>query len=173
MLGKLQLVAQQAQVTVTAAQQEYARMRGMRHVRQQFVTHGPIAGMPAAIVALVIEQHQLTEKSTAQAHRLHAQPVFVGRRLGEQRVPGRRRSGHRYALVTGQRIGRAIFHQPGAEPRVAVLRAINGPAVYFVVNDDGREGARFQRQPVAGLALVQRAIDQPHILDQVAAGWPL
>lgn len=50
-LGELQLIAQQAQVAVAATQQEHARMWGMRHVRQQFIPHGPVAGMPAAVVA--------------------------------------------------------------------------------------------------------------------------
>lgn len=35
----------------------------MRHMRQQLVAHGPVAGMPAAVVGLVIEQHQLTENA--------------------------------------------------------------------------------------------------------------
>ncbi|MNT46284.1 hypothetical protein D3C72_1829160 [compost metagenome] len=120
MFGKLQLVAQQAQVTITAPQQENPRVLRVRHMREQLVTHGSVASMPAAVVALVIEQHQLTEERTAQAQRLHVQPVFIGRCLGEQRIPGRGGGGHRDALVAGQRIGRAIFHQPGAEPGVTV-----------------------------------------------------
>lgn len=42
-----------------------------------------------------------------------------------------------------------------------------------MVHRNARKGVRLLRQPVAGLTLVQRPVDQPYILDQVATGRPL
>ena len=108
----------------------------MRHVGGQFVAHGAVTGVADAGVALVVEQHQFAEKRAAQAGRLHAQPVFVRQRLGEQGVTGGRRGGDRYAFIAGQGIGGAILHQPGAEPGVAILRAVDGCPVQFMLYPD-------------------------------------
>ena len=168
-----EFIAHEAQVALAATQDKHPRVRRRINMRQQLVTHGAITRIPAAVVAEVVEQHQLAEKRPPRAQRLHAQPALIRRPLGEQRVTRRGRRGHRHALFAGQGIGRAVFHQPGTEPRVAILGAVDGPTVDLVIHRDAREPARFQRQPMAGIALVQSTVDQPDILEQVAPGRPL
>ncbi|MNI66315.1 hypothetical protein D3C73_1218730 [compost metagenome] len=154
MFGDLKFVPRQPQLAFTATQNEHARVRYMVHMRQQLVAHGTVALMPAAVVAHVIEQHQFFEKCAAQAQGLHVQPCFVAGGLGKQWKPGRRCRRNRDALVAGQCVGRAIFHQPGTKPSVAVLRAIHRTPLDFVVHRYPRESAGLQRQPMAGVVFV-------------------